>query len=73
MPKLRSLSGREICAILEANGFVFYSQRGSHIKLRAIVNSETLTVIVPAHRTVQTGTMTSIIRQSKLPRELFEA
>jgi len=32
----------------------------------------TITVIVPDHREIRIGTLQSIIRQSQLPRELFE-
>jgi predicted RNA binding protein YcfA (HicA-like mRNA interferase family) len=33
----------------------------------------TLTVIVPMHRELRTGTLLSIVRQSKLDRALFES
>lgn len=77
MPKLRTLSGAGVRAILETNGFFFVSQKGSHMKMRKIVVlgdglENATTVIVPAHKTVQTGTLSSIIRQSNLPRVLFE-
>ena len=32
----------------------------------------TVTVIVPDHKELRTGTLASIIRQSRLPREAFE-
>lgn len=32
----------------------------------------TITVPVPDHKEIRPGTLASIIRQSKLPRELFE-
>lgn len=32
----------------------------------------TVTVIVPNHREIRVGTLQSIIRQSQLPRSLFE-
>ena len=78
MPSLRSLSGRQVRAILAANGFVFVSQRGSHMKMQIAREDEegvpgTRTVIVPDHGTIQLGTLISIIRQSGLDRALFEA
>lgn len=33
----------------------------------------TTTAIVPKHDEVRVGTLLSVIRQSRLPRELFEA
>jgi predicted RNA binding protein YcfA (HicA-like mRNA interferase family) len=36
------------------------------------VHGTTLTTIIPDHRELRIGTLQSIIRQSQLPRELFE-
>lgn len=74
MGKLRVLSGKQICAILIENGFAQVRVRGSHILMqkRPSTNS-TITVPVPNHRTLATGTLLSIIRQSQLPRSLFES
>lgn len=35
-------------------------------------NDSTITVPVPNHKEIRIGTLQSIIRQSGLPRELFE-
>jgi predicted RNA binding protein YcfA (HicA-like mRNA interferase family) len=70
--KLRVLSGLQVCRILEANGFVFVRQRGSHMIMQFVDASVELTVPVPNHDELRIGTLTSIIRQSRLPRELFE-
>ncbi len=72
MPPLRVLSGQQVKAILLDNGFVLVSQRGSHMKLRREVEGLTHTAIVPDHRQVKIGTLSSIIRQSGLDRSLFE-
>lgn len=72
MGKLRILSGQEICDILAAEGFVKFHQRGSHIIMQKRTLSSTITVPVPDHREIQLGTLRSIIRQSGLPRHLFE-
>ena len=37
------------------------------------VEATTITVPVPDHRELKTGTLLSIVRQSQLPRTLFEA
>lgn len=74
VPKLRTLSGAQVRAILEARGFVYIHTRGSHMKLTRVgEDGVPITVIVPAHSTVKTGTLVSIIRQSGLERSLFEA
>lgn len=72
MPKLRVLSGRQVRAILEANGFVFVSQKGSHMKLQHQPDNVTYTAIVPDHKEVAPGTLGEIVRRSGLDRSLFE-
>ena len=66
------LSGRQVCAILAAQGFAETRRRGSHIIMQKFHDGSTTTVPVPDHREVQIGTLRSIIRQSGLPRMLFE-
>ncbi|QOY87527.1 type II toxin-antitoxin system HicA family toxin [Paludibaculum fermentans] len=72
MGKLRVLSGREVCRILEASGFVNVRQRGSHRIMQRRVDGTTFTVPVPLHDPLRSGTLSSIVRQSGLPRTLFE-
>lgn len=72
MPKLRVLSGMATCAILAQHGFVAIRQRGSHIVMQKQSSGSTITVPVPNHTELKTGTLLSIIRQSGLPRSLFE-
>ena len=64
MPKLRRLSGAEVVAILGRFGFTVVSQQGSHIKLRrtGIAGKQILTV--PAHPTLDPGTLRAIFRQA---------
>ena len=73
MGRLRVLSGREVCNILAEHGFVQVRQRGSHIVMQKKVEGSTITVPVPNHDELRIGTLQSIIRQSGLPRALFEA
>jgi len=70
--KLRVLSGREVCKILGAEGFTEVRQRGSHIVMQKRSGNTTTTVPVPDHKELKVGTLTSVIRQSGLPRSLFE-
>lgn len=73
MPRLKVRSGREIRALLEAQGFVFMRQKGSHMSMHKATPEGTIVVPVPDHKEVAAGTLSSIIRLSGLPRELFEA
>ena len=68
MPRLRALSGRELCQLLEQKGFRNIRQRGSHV----IMRKDRVSFPVPLHRTIDRGTLAAIIRQSGLPRSVFE-
>ena len=72
MGSLRVLSGREVCQILEQYGFIAVRQRGSHITMQKRTDETTITVPVPNYSELRIGTLQSIIRQSRLPRALFE-
>lgn len=72
MGKLRVLLGRD-CQILEQYGFVEVRQRGSHIIMQKRTDETTITVPVPNYSELRIGTLQSIIRQSRLPRYLFES
>ncbi len=68
---MRVLSGKQVCAILHAHGFEQVRQRGSHIIMQKKIGGSTITVPVPDHKELRTGTLLSIIRQSGLDRGLF--
>jgi len=70
--RLRVLSGKQACAILAEHRFVQVRQRGSHIIMQRRYGNSTITVTVPNHRELSVGTLSSIIRQSQLPRAAFE-
>jgi Predicted periplasmic or secreted lipoprotein len=72
MAKLRVLSGREVCSILEEHGFAQIRKRGSHIVMQRRSDETTITVPVPDHSEIKIGTLLSIIRQSGVPRTEFE-
>ncbi|MBM3463522.1 MAG: addiction module toxin, HicA family [Armatimonadetes bacterium] len=72
MGKLRRLSGREVCTILEGHGFREVRTRGSHIVMQKQTDAGSVTVPVPDHGELKLGTLMSIIRQSQLTRSTFE-
>ena len=66
----KRISSQQFLKIIKANDFNFISQSGSHAKYR---NSQGKTVIVPHPRKdIPIGTLRSMIRQTDLPKELFE-
>ena len=72
MGKLRVLSGRQVCQILTRHGFVEVRRRGSLVAMQKNIPGGTITVPVPDHKEIRTGTLLSIIRQSGIPRSEFE-
>jgi len=72
--KLRVLSGQEVIAILQRHGFREVRRRGSHIVMQKRDDTgATTTVPVPDHKELRVGTLRSIIRQSGIARNEFEA
>jgi predicted RNA binding protein YcfA (HicA-like mRNA interferase family) len=72
LAKLRILSGREVCRMLAQHGYEEIRQRGSHIIMQKKTEDSTITIPVPNHKVLRTGTLMSIIRQSRLDRSTFE-
>lgn len=72
MPRLRTFSGTELCRLLNRHGFENVRQRGSHCVMQKRTANSTVTVPVPLHHELRIGTLQAIIRQSGLPRSLFE-
>ena len=61
MGKLRVLSAREVCRILEENGFVQVRQRGSHIIMQMQTEDSTITVPVLNYEELRISTLRSSI------------
>ena len=72
MPRLKNLSGKEVCNILKRYGFKEIRRRGSHIVMQKKLEDTTVTVPIPDHKDLKKGTLMSIIRQSGVPKEEFE-
>ena len=72
MVRLRVFSGSDLCRLLGDHGFEVVRQRGSHAVLQKRTAGTTVTVPVPLHDEIRIGTLQSIIRQSGLPKSLFE-
>lgn len=64
MPKLKTLSGKQIIEIFFSFGFNMASQRGSHIKLRRnTADGLKQTLTIPNHAELDKGTLRAIYRQ----------
>jgi predicted RNA binding protein YcfA (HicA-like mRNA interferase family) len=64
MPKLRNLSGDDVVKIFINLDFFIIGQKGSHIKLRRIIDNEKQTLTIPQHKELDRGTLNAIIQQS---------
>jgi predicted RNA binding protein YcfA (HicA-like mRNA interferase family) len=73
LPKLRILSGKDVCSILAKQGFQEVRRRGSHVVMQKKLPQTTITVPVPDHKEIHIGTLQSIIRQSGIPKTEFES
>lgn len=70
MTKLpRSLSGSEVVRALQRAGFYLKRRKGSHIILRR--DSPFAQVVVPDHKSLDTGTLASILDGAGLTVEDF--
>jgi len=67
------MSGADVCRVLGQHGFEEVRRKGSHIIMQRRDETGTTTVPIPNHNQLRMGTLRSIIRQSGLPRALFEA
>ncbi|MBS3872465.1 MAG: type II toxin-antitoxin system HicA family toxin [Firmicutes bacterium] len=59
MGRLRVLSGKELCVILSAHGFIEVRRRGSHIIMQKMILQSTITVPIPDHSEIRIGTLQS--------------
>ena len=72
MGRIRSLSGADVYLVLSARGFIEVRCRESHVVMQKRTAGSTITVPVPIHAQLKRGTLALVIRQSGLPRALFE-
>ena len=69
MDRLPIISGKEAVAAFSKVGFVVRRQKGSHIILRR--DEPFAQIVVPNHRTLDRGTLHSIIRGAGLTTDQF--
>jgi len=69
MPKLPRISGDDAIKVLKHLGFRETRQRGSHVVMRRGDKG----CVVPRHKELATGTLTSIIKQSGISMADFIA
>ena len=70
MPK--RYTAKQILKALRRLGFSEVSQKGSHLKVRGIRDGKLQTAIIPMHREIAVGTLSSILRQANVTRQELE-
>lgn len=70
---MRPITAKKLIKILIANGFILSRQKGNH----AIFKHSNSNIIVPVplhgkNRPIHIGTLMTIIKQSKMPKEKFD-
>lgn len=73
MVKLKRVSGDEVAKALKRLGFEAVRQRGSHVVMKKITPDGAAGCVVPMHREIATGTLHSILKQSRITQEEFNA
>ena len=71
MPKLPRISSREAIRTLEHLGFEQVRQTGSHVVLKKKTGEGEAGCVVPVHRELKVGTLSSILKQAQVTAEEF--
>ena len=72
MTKVPVVHYDRVIRALRRDGWVVVRQRGSHIRLQKETASETLRIIVPAHRPIKRSTLAHLLKQAQLSVEEFK-
>ena len=70
--KLPQISGLKLIKILNKAGFEIIRRKGSHVRLEKRINEKIIKLTVPMHDKLKKGTLSRIIKDSKLSEEEFE-
>jgi predicted RNA binding protein YcfA (HicA-like mRNA interferase family) len=65
------ISAKELIKVLQKLGFVFVSQKGSHIKLRK-EKPIRKNIIIPNHKVIRPGTLNNILKRAEINQKELE-
>jgi predicted RNA binding protein YcfA (HicA-like mRNA interferase family) len=65
------ISAKDLIKALQKLGFVFISQKGSHIKLRK-AKPIRKTIIIPNHKVIRPGTLNNILKCAEINQKELE-
>lgn len=69
MPKLPQISGKNLVKALIKDGWIKYSQRGSHVKMAKSFQIGKETLIIPQHKVIKKGTLSTILKDAGISVE----
>lgn len=69
--KLPAVSGEVVIKALGRAGFVFVRQKGSHVRLEKVVETEVIKITVPLRKTLKKGTLRRILKDAGVTVEEF--
>ncbi|MAH07927.1 hypothetical protein CMI38_06795 [Candidatus Pacearchaeota archaeon] len=69
--ELPQISGFKLIKILSKFGFNPVRQKGSHVQLQKIEDNKMIRLTVPIHEKLKKGTLSRIIKDSKVNQEEF--
>jgi predicted RNA binding protein YcfA (HicA-like mRNA interferase family) len=71
MPKMPRISSKEAIRALERLGFDQVRQTGSHVVMKKETEDGEIGCVVPLHRELKIGTLSSILKQAQISIEEF--
>lgn len=71
MAKLKRVSGAEAVKAFERMGFFQARQKGSHVVMKKIMPDGNAGCVIPMHKEVAAGTLSSALKQAKVAPEEF--
>jgi predicted RNA binding protein YcfA (HicA-like mRNA interferase family) len=71
MPKMPRISSKEAIRALERLGFDQVRQTGSHVVMKKETEDGDIGCVVPLHRELKIGTLSSILKQAQISIEEF--
>ena len=71
MAKLKRVSGRKVVKTLQKMGFEQARQRGSHVVMKKLTVDGAVGCVVPMHKEVAVGTLSSILKQAQITSDEF--
>lgn len=71
--KLPQISGYKLIKILSKAGYRIVRKRGSHVRLEKKIEGEIIKLTVPVHEKLKKGTLSRIIKDSRLSDEELQS